>query len=222
MTEQSARLAARQLSWGYSEPLGSGYSFVLSAGECRQLPGPSGSGKTCLLRSLASLTPLLGGELRLGGQSPEELGFPRWRSLVHWLCSPPGLAPRLNPLEVCLRPFHFSTHQERLKPPPRADEVLDSLGLDAGLRERSCQELSLGQCQRVALARALLLEPQVLLIDEALGGLDAKWRETVCALLKARSERSGLAIILASHDADWLERLCNAPPLPGTGLSDAA
>lgn len=220
MNERAERLAARQVCWGYRDPLGSDYSFTLSAGECRQIPGPSGSGKTCLLRSLASLTPLLRGELRLAGQSPEEMGFPRWRRLVHWLCSPPGLAPRLSPLEVCLRPFQFSTHQDQLTPLSGVEEILDSLGIDAGLRERPCQELSLGQSQRVALARALLLEPQVLLIDEALGGLDGKWRDAVCALLKARSERSGLAIILASHDADWLERLCNAPPLPSTGLSD--
>jgi ABC-type sugar transport system ATPase subunit/nucleotide-binding universal stress UspA family protein len=83
----------------------------------------------------------------------------------------------------------------------KRDELLDLVGL-VGLSDRMPKQLSGGQQQRVALARALALEPDVLLLDEPLGALDAKIRTELRRSLKAIQKQLGVAAILVTHDQD--------------------
>jgi nucleotide-binding universal stress UspA family protein len=83
----------------------------------------------------------------------------------------------------------------------KRDELLELVGL-VGLGERMPKQLSGGQQQRVALARALALEPDVLLLDEPLGALDAKIRTELRRSLKAIQQQLGVATILVTHDQE--------------------
>jgi ABC-type oligopeptide transport system ATPase subunit len=79
-------------------------------------------------------------------------------------------------------------------------EMLDRVGLHSSLALRYPHELSGGQAQRVAIARALMLGPAVLICDEALTALDGTVRREILKLLTAERERSGLSLVLITHD----------------------
>ena len=79
-------------------------------------------------------------------------------------------------------------------------DMLNRVGLDQSLAERYPHELSGGQAQRVAIARALILEPVVLICDEALAALDGTVRKEIIGLLKSEREKTGLSLILITHD----------------------
>ena len=78
--------------------------------------------------------------------------------------------------------------------------ILDRVGLDARFLARYPHQLSGGQAQRVAIARALVLEPRVLICDEAVAALDGTVRQQVLALLQEAQRKTGLAVLFISHD----------------------
>ncbi len=88
-------------------------------------------------------------------------------------------------------------------------DMLARVGLDLALSERYPHELSGGQAQRVAIARALVLEPRVLICDEALSALDGTVRREIIALLKAEQERSQLSLIIITHDLGVVREICD-------------
>jgi oligopeptide/dipeptide ABC transporter ATP-binding protein len=85
-------------------------------------------------------------------------------------------------------------HRERIA------AVLDGLGLDAAFLRRYPHQLSGGQAQRVAIARAMVLEPRVLVCDEAVAALDGTVREQILGYLRHAQEATGLAIVFITHD----------------------
>jgi len=87
--------------------------------------------------------------------------------------------------------------------------MLTRVGLVAALSERLPHELSGGQAQRVAIARALILEPRVLICDEALSALDGTVRRDIMALLKAEQERSQMSLIFITHDLGVVREICD-------------
>lgn len=132
--------------------------------------GPSGCGKSTLLRCLAGLETITSGELRINGHPvngpPDDLGvvFQRdvlfeWRSVIQNV---------LLPIEIAR--LDKRTWQ------PKAMELLDLLGLK-GFENRAPWELSGGMRQRVSICRALLMNPNLLLMDEPFGALDAMTRD---------------------------------------------
>ena len=78
--------------------------------------------------------------------------------------------------------------------------MLKKVGLEEALLQRYPHELSGGQAQRVAIARALVLEPRILVCDEAVAALDGSVRKQVLELLRAVQDESGLSIVFISHD----------------------
>jgi oligopeptide/dipeptide ABC transporter ATP-binding protein len=79
-------------------------------------------------------------------------------------------------------------------------EMLERVGLDASYKDRFPHQVSGGQAQRVAIARALILEPKILICDEAVAALDGSAREKVLRLLQKVQAETGLSIIFISHD----------------------
>lgn len=177
-------------------------SLDVAPGQVLGVLGPNGSGKTTLLRTLAGLTPLEHGEIRLAGEvldSREKGVFvgPRTRR-VGMLFQDYRLFPHLRVRENVL----FGP-RARCVPKARAEELahhwIERLGL-AELTRRRPSELSGGQAQRVALARALATEPQLLVLDEPLAALDTRTRLDVRTQLRRHLAEFDGPVLMVTHD----------------------
>ena len=180
-------LSVRNLSTPVLKPA----SFRLEAGECVAVQGKSGSGKSVLLRALADLDPSTG-EVRLNGALREDMPAPVWRRRVTYVAAESGWwEDRVG--------AHF-TH------PDRAAALAGALGLPAEVMEWPVARLSTGERQRLALVRALVQGPEVLLLDEPTGPLDAEATERVEALLRGALER-GAGVLVVTHSPEQAARL---------------
>lgn len=171
-------------------------------GEFLALLGPSGSGKTTLLRIIAGLAFPDTGSVAFNGENVTDLKvadrkvgfvFQHYALFKHMT-----IADNVG--------FGLSVRKRGQRPPKaqiraRAEELLDLVQL-GGLGNRYPAQLSGGQRQRVALARALAVEPQLLLLDEPFGALDAKVRKTLRRWLRELHKQMGLTSIFVTHDQE--------------------
>jgi sulfate transport system ATP-binding protein len=173
-------------------------SLDVPDGELVALLGPSGCGKTTLLRILAGLETADAGEVRHGGEdisarSARErnvgLVFQHYALFRHMTVEENvGFA-----LRVRKRP--------RAEIAARVEELLSLVQLD-GYRRRYPQQLSGGQRQRVALARALATQPQILLLDEPFGALDARVRQELRRWLRRLHDELHVTSVFVTHDQE--------------------
>jgi sulfate transport system ATP-binding protein len=173
-------------------------SIDIAEGSLTALLGPSGCGKSTLLRIVAGLEIPDSGRVMVGGVDvtnvpPRERGlgfvFQHYAPFRH-------LTVRRNvafALEVRRRP------KKEIR--ARVDELLHLVQLEA-LAERYPSQISGGQRQRMALARALAAEPQVLLLDEPFGALDASVRAELRAWLRRLHDETGTTTLLVTHDQE--------------------
>jgi sulfate/thiosulfate transport system ATP-binding protein len=179
-------------------PVVNNVSLEIKDGEFFVLLGSSGSGKTTILNLIAGLTGLDQGRILLHGRDVTHL--PTQQRRVGFVFQNYALFQHLTVGENI--EFGLSIHKvPKDKRQVRKDELLDLVGL-AGLGERMPRQLSGGQQQRIALARALAYEPDVLLLDEPLGALDAKIRHGLRRSLKGVQRKLGIATILVTHDQE--------------------
>jgi sulfonate transport system ATP-binding protein len=165
-------------------PVLGGIDLDLQPGEFVALLGPSGCGKSTFLRALAALDPLTTGELTV----------PKRRSMVF---QEPRLLPWKRVWKNVILGVSGSTQRVR----DSAHEALAEVGL-AQRAEAWPLTLSGGEAQRVALARALVRDPELLLLDEPFGALDALTRIRMHALLAQLWQRHRPAVLLVTHDVD--------------------
>jgi sulfate transport system ATP-binding protein len=170
--------------------------FVVPSGSLTALLGPSGSGKSTLLRTIAGLDQPDGGTVTINGRDvtrvpPQRRGigfvFQHYAAFKH-------LTVRDNVaygLKIRKRP------KAEIK--AKVDNLLEVVGL-SGYQGRYPNQLSGGQRQRMALARALAIDPQVLLLDEPFGALDAKVREDLRAWLRRLHDEVHVTTVLVTHD----------------------
>ncbi len=168
----------------------------INSGEFVTLLGPSGCGKTTLLRMIAGLETIDGGELYIGGRKANNI--PAQKRRIAMVFQSYALFPHMsvkNNIVFGLRIKGMELHDMFT----RLDWVLPLLGLE-GLENRLPREISGGQRQRVALARALVLDPDVLLLDEPLSNLDTALREMAMEELKRVHRQVGKTIIYVTHN----------------------
>lgn len=180
-----------------------GVSFTVQRGTTHALVGESGSGKTTTGRAIAGFQRPTSGEVTVAGT--ELVGrrpgrdFRRHTQLVYQ--NPYGsLDPRQTigaALAEPLRNFRIGSRADR---DARITHALDLVALAPGLAERKPTELSGGQRQRVAIARALIVEPELVVLDEAVSALDVTVQAQILRLLADLQRELGLTYVFISHD----------------------
>ena len=177
----------------------------LEAGDLYGFIGPNGAGKTTTMRIIATLLNPTWGESYVCGNSiytkPKEI-----RRLVGYMPDFFGVYDDMKVIEY----LEFFAAAYRIRGPERrkrCDEMLEIVDLDFK-RDAYANTLSRGQTQRLGLARTLLHDPQVLLLDEPLSGLDPRARIEMRALLR-RLGTMGKTVIVSSHILPELADTCN-------------
>jgi ABC-2 type transport system ATP-binding protein len=198
-------LALRGLRKSFKAPAVDGLTLTVRAGELYALLGPNGAGKTTTLRMVAGLLAPDQGEIEVFGVNA--LADPiAAKRLIAWAPDEPMLYDRLTPLEYLeLVAGLWSVEPGAAR--ERADQLLKLLGL-WDERGRRCEGFSRGMKQKTALAGALIHDPQLLILDEPLTGLDAAMARQVKDLLQART-RAGATVILTTHILEVAERMAD-------------
>ena len=182
-----------------------GIGFEVKGGELYALLGPNGAGKTTTLRMIAGLLNADAGEISVFGVDARRDPLAA-KQLIAWLPDEPLLYDKLTAweyLEFVAGLWGVST-QEAQK---RAEELLRLLGLWENRNDR-CETFSRGMKQKAVLAGALIHEPQLLMLDEPLTGLDAGASRLVKDMIRARVA-NGAAVILTTHILEVAERMAD-------------
>jgi len=171
-------------------------SFQVEEGEFFTLLGPSGSGKTTCLRMIGGFQYPTAGRVLLEGRDATRL--PPYARDVNTVFQDYALFPHMNVRDNIAYGLMVRgvARRERER---RAEETLELVHLP-GIGDRRPAALSGGQRQRVALARALINRPRVLLLDEPLGALDLKLRESMQVELKELQRQVGITFVFVTHD----------------------
>ncbi|MFS0894964.1 ABC transporter ATP-binding protein [Microbacterium sp. 179-I 3D3 NHS] len=187
-------------------------SLTVQRGEFVSLVGPSGCGKTTLLKILAGLIPHSSGSVSIAGKTVK--GPMRETGLVF---QAPTLLPWRTILENVMLPVEVQ-RLDRSVYRKRAMDLLEMVGLD-GFEKKYPSELSGGMQQRAGICRALVSDPEVLLMDEPFGALDAMTREYMNVELLKIWKESGKTIVFVTHsipEAVFLsDRVVVMSPRPG-------
>jgi sulfate transport system ATP-binding protein len=192
-------IALDQVTKRYQDqPVVNDVSIEVGEGEFFVLLGPSGSGKSTLLRAIAGLTGIDHGRISMHGKDVTHvrardrgvgLVFQNYALFRHMTVA--------DNIEFALRVRRMKAADRRA----RRKELLQLVALE-GMDERLPGQLSGGQQQRVAVARALAHKPQVLLLDEPFGALDAKIREELRRTIRSVQRELGITTVLVTHDQE--------------------
>lgn len=188
-----------------------GITLDIPKGEVLGIVGGSGSGKSTLGRALVRLLEPTGGTIRFDGQDITHAGEDRLRPLrrrFQMIFQDPmsSLNPRHRVGAIIGGPLELHGFDNASA---RIDRALDQVGLPRAFRQRFPHELSGGQRQRVGIARAIALEPDFILADEIVSGLDVSSQAQVLNLLEGLVRDLGLTLAFISHDLSVVRRLCS-------------
>jgi ABC-type glutathione transport system ATPase component len=198
-------------------------NLEIHSGEIFGLVGPSGCGKTTLGRCILGLIDYQG-EILIDGRaspppgrffraSPLSTGRRRRETALKIQAVFQDPAASLNPvktigwiLEEPLVIHRTGPGQERAK---QVDKMLDMVGLDPSYKTRRVNELSSGQKQRVCIGRALMLNPRLIIADEAISALDVSVGAQILNLFRDLHKTLGLSLLFISHNIDAVYYLCD-------------
>ena len=198
------RIADASLHYGEEEDEGSlalqSFDLEIARGEFTAVVGPSGCGKSTLMKLISGLTPRSSVHVTVDGVDvvrPLKTGCMAFQNpaLLPWRTV---LENVLLPIQV-VRPHRTAFRQDRAPFVARAKALLAKVGL-TGTEDRFGWQLSGGMQQRVSLCRALIHEPEILLLDEPFGALDAFTREELWDVLQTLWIERGFTILLVTHD----------------------
>ncbi|WP_172121651.1 MULTISPECIES: ABC transporter ATP-binding protein [unclassified Devosia] len=180
-----------------------GVEFHLAPGETLAIVGESGSGKSTTARAMLDLVARTRGNIetaRGAGERPMQMVFQ----------DPFGsLNPRLNVRDLMAEPAIAAGQKLDGKVRERMSMLLDRVGLPEDALLRFPHQFSGGQRQRLCIARALMLNPNVLVLDEAVSALDVSVQAKVLDLLVELQQEFGLAYLFISHDMAVVERIAH-------------
>jgi len=192
-------------------------SFTVKSGTTHAIVGESGSGKTSTIRALCRFVQPKSGRIILNDVDITRLGGEKLRNLrrhIQLVYQNPfgSLDPRQTIGEIIAEPLlnyrdpAFARTQERER---RVGALMDEVELAGSLMTRRPAALSGGQRQRVAIARALILEPEVLVLDEAVSALDVTVQAQILNLLERLQREKGLSYVFVSHDLAVVRKIAD-------------
>ncbi|GEO85476.1 MULTISPECIES: ABC transporter ATP-binding protein [Alphaproteobacteria] len=187
-------------------------SFDLRAGETLSLVGESGCGKSTTGRSITRLVEPTAGAISLDGYDVvnlDRIALRKMRRSVQMVFQDPfaSLDPRMSVGSAVMEPFIEHGLGAKAEAREKAADLLERVGLKADMMHRFPHEFSGGQRQRIAIARSLMLDPKVIVADEAVSALDVSIKAQVCNLLLDLQQSFNLAYLFISHDMAVVERV---------------
>jgi ABC-2 type transport system ATP-binding protein len=193
------------LEKSYDKPVIQGLDLRVDSGQFYALLGPNGAGKTTILRMIAGLLPPDKGQISVCGIDVATDPITAKQKLA-WVSDEPMIYDRLTPMEY----LEFVAGLWRIPADiaePKARDLLDWLDLTTVATTR-CGGFSKGMMQKLALAGALIHDPQVIILDEPLTGLDAGAARQVKDVLRQRVT-DGVTIIMTTHILEVAERMAD-------------
>lgn len=191
-------------------------SFTVRRGEIFGFLGPNGAGKTTTIKMLTGLIQPTSGSISMLGGDPEDLSV---RARIGFLPEQPYFYDYLTPVElldVFGRIFGIPSKIRK----ERIESLLSQVGLFEA-RNRTLRKFSKGMLQRTGIAQALLNDPELVILDEPLSGLDPVGRKEVNDLI-ATLRQQGKTIFFSSHILADIERLCDRVVILDRGVTKAA
>lgn len=198
-------------------------SLAIRRGQTHGLVGESGSGKSTVARMALMLEQPTEGSVRLLGEDITGLSQRQLRAhrgtMQLVLQDPIAALNRSRPVRHAIElPLILHTSMTKQQRRERIDELLDLVGLDVALSERHPSELSGGQCQRIGIARALALNPELVVLDEAVSAIDVVMQAQILNLLRDLQEELGLTYLFVSHDLAVVRYMSHAMTVMRNGL----
>ena len=187
-----------------------GLSFDIAKGDVVGVVGGSGSGKSTLGRAMIRLLEPSAGSIRFQGRDITHLDEESLRPLrrkFQMIFQDPmsSLNPRRTVFAIIAAPLRLHGFDQISN---RVETALDMVGLPRDFKLRYPHELSGGQRQRIGIARAIATEPEFILADEIVSGLDVSSQAHVLNLLEQLVRDLGLTLAFISHDLSVIRRLC--------------
>ena len=191
-------------------------NLSVSQNECLGIMGESGSGKSTLAKLLVGLESFDEGNIIFNEISYKNINK-KQLSLIHrkiqlvFQNAFGAVNPKYTVEEVLTEPLkiHYKKELSYEKMKKRAENFLEKVGLDSEFMSQKAIQLSGGQLQRVCIARALILEPEIIIFDESVSGLDPIIQEQILELLGSLKETMNLTYIFVSHDFEACYCLCD-------------
>lgn len=212
-------LEVEQLSKSYFKPQGlfgrkkiqalQNISFSLQSGKTLAIVGETGSGKSTLAKLLVGIEKPDSGQIRLAGQEIQISDYKKYNHVIRFIFQ--DASQSLNPLQkvgqMLEDVLRFSTILDPAQRQIKIRQTLRQLGLLDEHAEYYPHMFSGGQLQRVALARALILDPKLLILDQALSALDPSLRAQIVNLLLYLQQQNGLAYLLITNNLQLVQHL---------------
>lgn len=173
-------------------------------GEIYGLIGRNGAGKTTIMRMISGLAAPTGGDYSLFGKTGREKG--RMLKNVGVLIEAPGLYPKLSAYDN----LKIKCLARGIRRAGYVEDLLKSVGLDGVSRKKPSGSFSLGMRQRLGIALALVGDPQMIVLDEPINGLDPQGIVEVRQMVERLRDEKGITIMLSSHILDELAKVADS------------
>jgi len=192
-----------------------GVSFSLRQGETLGIVGESGCGKSTLARAVLNLLQKTDGAVLwlgrdLGSMPESEVRKLRKDFQIVFQDPLASLDPRMTIGESIAEPLHaLKPHLTRAEVTARVRAMMDQVGLEPVWINRYPHEFSGGQNQRVGVARAMIVEPKLVICDEAVSALDASIQAQIVSLIRELQDDFGMSLIFISHDLSVVRQIAH-------------
>ncbi len=190
-----------------------GVSFEVAPGETLGIVGESGCGKSTLARAILKFVDVAEGEVLWENTDLAKLNkneMRPYRKDIQVVFQSPlaSLNPRMTIGNIIMEPLEvFESALSREEKLSKMRDIMRLVGLNPNMANRYPNEFSGGQCQRVSIARAMILNPRLIICDEAVSALDVSIKAQIINLLRKLQRETGVSIIFISHDLSIVRQI---------------